>query len=151
MKETSANGCFPSTISLDCGLLWNSKKWWFDVIIGNPPYVEYSQVRESYQIKGYATEGSGNLYAFCTERSINLLRTKGMIGFIVQQPLVSTQRMKATRDFLLQNTSLAYISNMSIDKQAFDWSASRRMAIFLSQKEKTPTYQSFVNQILKMV
>jgi len=110
----------------------------FDVIIGNPPYVEYSQVRESYQIKGYATEGSGNLYAFCTERSINLLRTKGMIGFIVQQPLVSTQRMKATRDFLLQNTSLAYISTYDDrPSKLFDGMHHARMAIFLSQKEKS--------------
>ncbi|MFO1430266.1 MAG: Eco57I restriction-modification methylase domain-containing protein [Candidatus Competibacteraceae bacterium] len=28
----------------------------FDVIIGNPPYVEYKDVKKDYQIKGYSTE-----------------------------------------------------------------------------------------------
>lgn len=110
----------------------------FDVIVGNPPYVEYSQVRDSYQVKNYVTENSGNLYAFCTERSINLLRAKGSIGFIVQQPIVSTQRMKATRDFLLQNASLAYISTYDDrPSKLFDGMHHARMAIFLSQKDKT--------------
>src|SRR3989440_2786076 len=34
----------------------------FDVIIGNPPYVEYSKVRKEYMILGYETESCGNLY-----------------------------------------------------------------------------------------
>ena len=38
----------------------------FDVIIGNPPYVEYSKVKkEGYTVKGYETESCGNLYALC--------------------------------------------------------------------------------------
>ena len=37
----------------------------FDVIIGNPPYVEYSKVKKGYQILGFLTESAGNLYAMC--------------------------------------------------------------------------------------
>jgi type I restriction-modification system DNA methylase subunit len=114
------------------------KRGGFDVVIGNPPYVEYSQVREDYQIKGYSTEVSGNLYAFCTERSLNLLRAKGWIGFIVQQPIVSTQRMKATRDFILLNTSHSYFSTYDDrPSKLFDGMYHARMAIFLAKKEKT--------------
>ena len=40
----------------------------FDVIIGNPPYVEYSKVKKEYQIKAYKTENCGNLYAYVIER-----------------------------------------------------------------------------------
>ncbi len=32
----------------------------FDVIIGNPPYVEYRKVKKDYTIKGYGTESYGN-------------------------------------------------------------------------------------------
>ena len=39
----------------------------FDIVIGNPPYVEYSQVRKNYLIKGYTTEACGNLFAFFIE------------------------------------------------------------------------------------
>ena len=35
----------------------------FDVIIGNPPYVEYEQARETYGAREYSTLPTGNLYA----------------------------------------------------------------------------------------
>ena len=72
----------------------------FDVVIGNPPYVEYSKVRKEYQVKGLSVERSGNLYALCTERSLDLLSTNRRFGFIVQAPVVSTQRMSALRALL---------------------------------------------------
>jgi len=59
----------------------------FDVIVGNPPYVEYSKVKgdrkvngeDKYKIYGYKTESAGNLYAFATERSFSLLT--GLLQF----------------------------------------------------------------------
>ena len=51
----------------------------FDVVIGNPPYVEYSKVRKEYQVKGFSTEECGNLYALCTERTFNLLGFKSKV------------------------------------------------------------------------
>jgi hypothetical protein len=69
----------------------------FDAIIGNPPYVEYSKVRKTYQVKHFLTERCGNLYALCTERSLDLLGANRRLGFIVQAPIVSTQRMSAAR------------------------------------------------------
>ena len=47
----------------------------FDVIIGNPPYVEYSKVND-YKIRNYSTEECGNLYAFIVERSFALSRAR---------------------------------------------------------------------------
>ena len=65
----------------------------FDVIIGNPPYVEYSKIKDQYSINGYLTEDCGNLYAFVIERCTTFLRKQGYIGMIVQLPLVCTDRM----------------------------------------------------------
>ncbi len=72
----------------------------FDVVIGNPPYVEYSKVREQYTLLNYRTLPSGNLYGPCSERSFSLLRSVGRFGFIVQAPIVSTQRMSSVREVL---------------------------------------------------
>lgn len=36
----------------------------FDVIIGNPPYVEYSKIRSDYKVRGYVTESCGNIYIY---------------------------------------------------------------------------------------
>ena len=65
----------------------------FDVIIGNPPYVEYSKVKKDYQIEGYETEKCGNLYAFMMERALKLKTKHGRCGMIVPLSGHSTERM----------------------------------------------------------
>ena len=51
----------------------------FDVIIGNPPWKEYSTIKKLYVIRGYETEKCGNLHNLCTERAINLVCSGGTI------------------------------------------------------------------------
>ena len=53
------------------------KKGGFDVVMGNPPYVEYAKVKATYRVKNYTTEECSNLYAFICERSVALLRESG--------------------------------------------------------------------------
>ena len=77
----------------------------FDVIIGNPPWRQYSSVRREYAARGYSVEQSGNLHAFCTERSMKLLAPGGYFSFIVQLPAVSSSRMSSVRQLLLKNSS----------------------------------------------
>ena len=66
----------------------------FDVVIGNPPYVEYSKViTKRYTIKGYETESCGNLYAFVMERNTGLNGITGRSGMIVPHSAICTDRM----------------------------------------------------------
>ena len=44
----------------------------FDAIVGNPPYVEYGQIRDQYQIRGFVTGDCGNLFAYASERKFHL-------------------------------------------------------------------------------
>ncbi|HCS76769.1 MAG TPA: SAM-dependent methyltransferase [Syntrophaceae bacterium] len=85
----------------------------FDVIIGNPPYVEYAKVKNDYTIHGYTTESCGNLYAFLTERSFCLLQKEGSFGFIVPISLVCTQRME-----VLQNSIASFSKNIWLSNYA---------------------------------
>ena len=71
----------------------------FDVIIGNPPYVEYNTVT-NYSIAGYDTLPAGNLFAFCIERSLNL-KNQGRFGMIVPVSLSCSKRMKCVQQLLL--------------------------------------------------
>lgn len=70
----------------------------FDVIIGNPPYVEYfkkskgKSVADIYSIKGYSTIECGNLYAYIIERCNNIMN--GVCGYIVPSASVCTPRME---------------------------------------------------------
>lgn len=88
-----------------------SEKKGFDVIIGNPPYVEYSKVKKDYTIKGYQTESCGNLYAFIMERSLNLRHGHGSLGFIVPISLVCTQRMESVQKTIAASSNNIWLSN----------------------------------------
>src|SRR5207247_1042874 len=85
----------------------------FDVIIGNPPYVELGKV--SYHPKGLQTESAGNLYALCVERSLQVLKDTGWLGMVLQQPVVSTVRMKVVRD-LVYNRARVMLSSTYDDR-----------------------------------
>jgi len=83
----------------------------FDVIIGNPPYVEYSKVRKEYTLKGYKTETCGNLYALVMERCIRITNNHGRNGMIVQLPIVCTDRMTPMQYLLSTSSSALWLSS----------------------------------------
>jgi len=75
----------------------------FDVIIGNPPYVVYSESAVSYQIRPdvFQTFPAKNLYAYTVERATHLANALSRIGFIVQLTALSSERMQRLQDVLL--------------------------------------------------
>jgi len=117
----------------------------FDVIIGNPPYVEYSKIRKEYTIQDYETESCGNTYAFFTERAIALMREGGRFGMIVQLPIVCTDRMKPLQKTCLDNSQVTWFANFD-DRPArlFDGLEHIRACIFTFQKsEASPDCKVF--------
>ncbi len=107
----------------------------FDVIIGNPPWKEYSTVRKIYKIKKYATESCGNLYGICTERSILLRSVNGRLSFIVQLPLVCSSRMDSVRAILIKKSCFLHIIHFD-DRPGKLFNALQhcRAAIYLSEE-----------------
>ncbi|MCS7288636.1 MAG: N-6 DNA methylase [Roseiflexus sp.] len=65
----------------------------FDVVIGNPPYVVRSGLKDDPLLRGYQTATTGNLYALVIERALNLLRPGGWLGVIVPIASVATDGM----------------------------------------------------------
>ncbi len=74
----------------------------FDVIIGNPPYVEYSKVRKNYTVQGYQTVICGNLYSLIMERTLKLVIRDGRCGLIVPVSLLCTERMISLQKILFR-------------------------------------------------
>lgn len=68
----------------------------FDIIIGNPPYVEYGK----YPFKEKLNNKFGNIYADVIKNSVNLLKKDGVLGFIIPLSYVSTTRMSKIRDYV---------------------------------------------------
>lgn len=78
----------------------------FDVVLGNPPYVEYERVRSLYTVDGYATLQTGNLYALTMERSAHLLAPGGRFGMIVPSSATCTDGYRSLQKLLLSQQEL---------------------------------------------
>ncbi|MGI9250515.1 MAG: Eco57I restriction-modification methylase domain-containing protein [Pseudohongiellaceae bacterium] len=78
----------------------------FDVVIGNPPYVEYNkELRQQYSLLNYgtpqcdySTQKCGNLYAFIVERSMELFHEQTRFSMVVPVSIASAKRMQSLRD-----------------------------------------------------
>ncbi len=66
----------------------------FDVIIGNPPYVEYNETKLSYTLGNFSTRACSNLYTCVVERSRMLLSPHGRHGMILPLAAFATRNMQ---------------------------------------------------------
>jgi hypothetical protein len=119
----------------------------FDVVIGNPPYVEYSNIKNVYKIKDYFTESCGNLYAYIIERSITILKNKCYNGMIVPISAYCTDRMNYLQILELNNSLSIYVSNFAERPSKLFEGAERNLSIALLQKyennKKTSLYTTY--------
>jgi len=87
----------------------------FDVIIGNPPYVQYSH-KSTYSVDSsiFSTYKCMNLYSFCIERSLNLIHAHSFFSMIVPISLIGNSRMAPCLEKLKFSRCL-WIANFSGD------------------------------------
>jgi hypothetical protein len=81
----------------------------FDIVLGNPPYIELSKI--DYPVKQYSTEKCGNTYAPFFERAIRLTKQGGYFGYIVPISSICTDRMAPLQELLIKSVSELKISN----------------------------------------
>ena len=85
----------------------------FDVIIGNPPYVEYKDVKDAYQLRGYKTETCSNLFVYVLERCTQLSRSGSEVGMIIPLSAFSTDRMIPLITHLKSTSNKLCVANFS--------------------------------------
>ncbi|MDD9859481.1 MAG: Eco57I restriction-modification methylase domain-containing protein [Nitrospira sp.] len=111
----------------------------FDVVIGNPPYVEYAKVKEQYKIKDYQTESCGNLYAMFVERATGLKNFLSRVGMIVQLPIVCTDRMIPLQQLFTGKTLSWFLNFDDRPGKLFADIQHSRATIFLTAPAGLPT------------
>lgn len=109
----------------------------FDVIIGNPPYVEHSSNDFAYSLSHLITSECGNLYGNCIERGLTIGSANGMFSFIVPVAITCSKRMDKVIDMLKKDSSYLLFANFD-DRpgKLFEMIEHLRAAIFISSRRK---------------
>jgi len=84
----------------------------FDCVIGNPPYVEQSEL--NYKPLVRKTEKCGSTYAFLFELSLSILKDIGEYGYIIPMSGISTTRMSPLQELLTGNSKKINIANFAV-------------------------------------
>lgn len=102
-----------------------AKQGGFDVIIGNPPYVRNRDLADKDKLffgeKYFSASGQYDIYQLFFEKSINLLKEDGFLGFITSNKYAIADYGKKLREFILNNckiVSIIDVSNLQVFKDA---------------------------------
>jgi type I restriction-modification system DNA methylase subunit len=117
----------------------------FDVIIGNPPYVQLSMEDNGLGTKEYlitkygSSMGRLNTYGFFMQLGINILRQEGVVSYIVPNTFISQDYYETLRISILKNCRI--LSLASINELAFN-AAVVENTIFVFDKKSISTDES---------
>ncbi len=108
----------------------------FDVIIGNPPYVRIQTLprdQVAFFSQNYASAtGNYDIYVLFVERALKLLKTGGVLGFIVPHKFFQAAYGKGLRKLIADQKCLMEIVNFS-DNQIFEGSSTYTCLMFLKK------------------
>ena len=81
----------------------------FDIVIGNPPYINFSKNKELgafYKNKGFECFNSnGDIYSLFYEKGIQLLKHLGHLCFITSNKWMRTSSGESTRNFFVEQVN----------------------------------------------
>jgi len=119
----------------------------FDVIIGNPPYVEYSAAKVGYAVDSslYKTLATKNLYAFVFERSVGITTQYGYISLIVQLTVASSERLYLLQNMITNRGSVWLLPFPRRPESMFD-GVEMPVAIVVSSPRQHNLYTTRVNR-----
>ena len=89
----------------------------FDVIIGNPPYVNMVNIlneneRKFYQEHYKTVKNKSDLYSIFTEKAHLLLKKNGLFGFIFSNSWMGTDSFTAFREFLAKDVTVTGLTEL---------------------------------------
>ena len=121
----------------------------FDVIIGNPPYVEYKDVKSQYLVNGFKTLPCNDLYAFVMERSRNILSNVGKIGMIVPISIYGVDGFSSLQQLFDSSFSTIYVSSFSNRPAQLFEGAQKRLSIVLADRNSSHPVIHFTSQYFR--
>ncbi len=94
----------------------------FDVVIANPPYVSVKEIKpidkKAFNQIFETGQGRFNLFTLFLEKGNKILRTKGILTFILPEGLYSNVEYQYIRKYLIENSTILFINLFT--KRVFD-------------------------------
>ena len=116
----------------------------FDVVIGNPPYVQLQNdksMSKIYQEQNYRTfNKSGDLYCLMVEHGFNIMKTNGLLCFIMSNKWMQAEYGKQLRTFIIDNRILNIIDFG--DTQVFENVTTYTCIVLLQNAKPNNTFSA---------
>ena len=102
----------------------------YDIIVGNPPYIEYGKY------EGTIVNDYGNVYADVMKNVATMLNTNGVLAFVVPLSYISTARMGSIREYVHSQTGKQLLLNFADRPDCLFSGVHQKLTIVLAQKTK---------------
>ena len=99
-----------------------------NIVIGNPPYVEYRNFNGTPQFS------YGNVYADVLHHSVDTLPDNGIMAFVIPLSYISTIRMSNLRNYIMQNTNKQIVMNFADRPDCLFSCVHQKLSIVIAQK-----------------
>lgn len=111
----------------------------FDIVIGNPPYVNIHNIEERNFLSNYnfSKDGMTDLYICFFEKGLKLLNKDGKLCFITPNSYFNSIAGKNMREYIIKNTVLSQIINFG-HQQIFDGFTTYSCITLLDKTNKNP-------------
>lgn len=126
----------------------------FDVVIGNPPYIQmamyewFDDDQKRYLLNKYCSSmGRMNTFGFFIEKGINILIKDGKLGYIIPNTILTQEYYQELRNFVLKHTHIDNI--VSYEKLVFADAVVETTTLILTKgTSKAKTKISFCDKDL---
>ena len=85
----------------------------FDVVVGNPPYIRRTKVR-NYRWIGYRTQNCPDIYAMCMERAVGLSTRRGRFSMVVPHSVAYSKGFETARRVLREKSLHVWLSSYAL-------------------------------------
>ena len=118
----------------------------FDVVIGNPPYVNIANINNdeyrTYLKNNYKViKNKSDLYSVFFEKGKLLLNKNGILSFIVSNSWLGTESFSLLREFFINETKLLYL--VKCNNSVFDAQVTPTIVSFENKKTSNNVFSLF--------
>jgi type I restriction-modification system DNA methylase subunit len=123
------------------------KRGGFDVVVGNPPYLNLTVNTGSADVlsyygkryKSFVSAQSKNLFAIFIERSLQLISSNASLSFIVPEGLTRTRSYATTRKLMTEHAALQSI--LLFDSRVFENAVIGNIIFVLTTEYQAESYR----------